>query len=108
MTQIVDSSNLRSGEKIITVYAKESSDKNLAYRKALEGDIELLQSEMSPIVQQFQNAVKGGRKNLQSDTPGVLSGAMFHATQAREIGLIDNILTLDQVVENVFVRAEYR
>lgn len=108
MTQIVDSSNLRSGEKIITVYAKESSDKNLAYRKALEGDLELLQSEMSPIVQQFQNAVKKGRKNLQSDTPGVLSGAMFYAAKAREIGLIDNIMTLDQVVENVFVRAEYR
>ena len=43
MTQIVDSRNLASGEKLITIYAEESKDKNLAYRKALDGDYRLMQ-----------------------------------------------------------------
>lgn len=108
MTQLIDPSNLKSGERVISVYAKESSDKNLSYRKALEGDFELIQSEMSPVVQQFHAAVKAGRSRLQADIAGVLSGAMFRAERAKEIGMIDNLLTLDQTVENVFARAEYR
>ena len=108
MTQFIDDSNLKSGERVISIYAKESSDKNLSYRKALEGDFELIQSEMSPIVQQFHAAVKAGRSRLQTDVAGVLSGAMFRAERAKEIGMVDNLLTLDQTVENVFTRAEYR
>lgn len=105
MTQIVDDSN---DGKVVSVYAKESTDKNLPYRNALEGNYELLQTEMSSIVQEFHTAVKTGRPTLQAGAPGVLSGAMFRAEEARKVGLIDNLLTLDATVENVFARAEYR
>ena len=71
MTQIVDSRNLASGEKVITIYAEESKDKNLAYRRALDGDYKLMQDKMSPIVMAFQTAVKDGRKALCADAPGV-------------------------------------
>ena len=108
MTQFVDDTHSSNGERIVSVYAIESPDKNLSYRKALEGDVSLLQTEMSPIVAEFHAAVKAGRRNLQSDAAGVLTGAMFRAENAKNVGLIDNILTLDATVENVFARAEFR
>lgn len=107
MTQIIDDSNSANGDKVISVYATESPDKNLPYRKALGGDFSLLQSEMSPIVKQFHAAIKSGRINLQSDAPGVLTGAIFMSEQAKDVGLVDDIRTLAESVENVFVRSEY-
>ncbi len=108
MTQIVDDRQTANGGKVVSIYAKESTDKNLSYRNALEGNYELLQTELSSIVHEFHAAVKAGRPSLQADAAGVLSGAMFRAEEARNVGLIDNLLTLDATVENVFARVEYR
>lgn len=107
MVQFIDDTNSTRGERVVSVYADESPDKNLSYRKALEGNYSLLKAEMSPIVDEFHSAVKAGRRNLKADADGVLTGAMFLAEAARNIGLIDNILTLDETVENVFIRAEF-
>lgn len=98
----------KADESVVSVYAVESPDKNLSYRKALEGDVSLLQTEMSPIVAEFHAAVKAGRQNLKSDAAGVLTGAIFRAEEAKNVGLIDNILTLDATIENVFARAEFK
>lgn len=108
MVQILDSRVNRDGEKIITIYANESTDKNLSYRKALDGDFSLIKEEMSPIVQDFHTAVKAGRENLKFDAPGVLSGAVFRAAKAIDLGLANALLDLDGTVENVFARATYK
>lgn len=105
MSQIIDNRTTASGAKVITVYAKESGDKNLAYRKALDGDYELLQTEMSPIVKQFQTVVKLHRPKLDADRKGVLTGGVFRAEDAIECGLVNAVLSLEESINNVFVRA---
>lgn len=95
----------QDGYKVHEVYARESSDKNRPYREALEGKYELLQDQLSHTVQAFHTDVKAGRSMLKSDAPGVLTGAIFFADAASEVGLIDGISTLQETVENVFVRA---
>ena len=105
MSQIIDNRTTASGAKVITVYAKESEDKNLSYRKALDGDYELLQTELSPIVKRFQTAVKLNRPKLDADRKGVLTGGMFLADDAIECGLVNAVLSLEESIENVFARA---
>lgn len=100
--------NLQTGEKIITVYADESEDKNKAVREALEGKYETLKAELSELVADFRTAVKSGRPNLQTEVEGVMTGAMFRAGKAVEIGLADGMMTLQECVENVFIRAEFK
>lgn len=103
--QLVDDRhNLQTGEKIITVYAPQSTDKNLGYRNALEGDFKILESELSDTVTEFQNQVKANRPDLDAEAQGVMSGAVFVAPKAIEIGLADGMGELDDCVTNVFVR----
>ena len=107
MAQFVDDSNTPDGNHIITIYAKESPDKNLSYRKALQGDYELAQEELSPFVTAFHEAVKKSRRRLQADADGVLTGGTFLSHQAIDVGLVDDILTLENTIQNVFIRAHY-
>lgn len=108
MACIVDNraSNPTTGAKLITVYAKESADKNKAYREALEGKYTLLQDELSPLVQEFHSSVISGRPTLQKDAKGVLSGAMFYPSEAIKLGLADAIKTLSDTIETVFALSE--
>jgi len=108
MTQIVINGENRCGDKVIAIYARESTDKNLSYRKALDGDFSLMQAEMSPIVKEFHEAVKQGRKNLKAEAPGVLSGAVFRANEAIGLNMANAMLNLEESVENVFARATYK
>ena len=86
--------NPSTGERIITVYAKESEDKN-----------SLLQDTLSPLVSEFQNAVTSKRPNLKKEK-GVLSGAMFMTHEALSLGLADARKTLAETVETVFALSE--
>ena len=100
--------NLQTGEKIITVYADESDDKNKAVRDALEGKYDTLKKDLSELVADFRTAVTSGRPNLKTDEEGVMTGAMFRADKAVVIGLADGMMTLQECVENVFIRAEFK
>lgn len=99
--------NLQTGEKIITVYADESEDKNKAVRDALEGKYDTLKKDLSELVADFRTAVTSGRPNLKTDEEGVMTGAMFRADKAVTIGLADGMMTLQECIENVFIRAEF-
>lgn len=99
--------NLQTGEKIITVYADESDDKNKAVRDALEGKYDTLKKDLSELVADFRTAVTSGRPNLKTDEEGVMTGAMFRADKAVAIGLADGMMTLQECIENVFIRAEF-
>ncbi len=107
--QIIDDTGKleKDGYKVITVYADESPDKNLAYRQALEGEYELLKKDLSHSVGQFQQDVKAGRPDIKADAPGVFTGAMFHPTEAQQLGLINGVMTLSECVENAAIRAKY-
>lgn len=83
------------GYKLHEIYADESSDKNLSFRKALEGKYEMIkEEELSPIAKKFQNAVRAARPNLK-DKPGVLTGKTFFAEEAKEIGFIDAVGSIE-------------
>lgn len=97
--------NPSTGERIITVYAPESEDKNKAYREALEGKYTLLQESLSSLVSEFQDAVTSKRPNLKKEK-GVLSGAMFMTKDALALGMADARKTLAETVDTVFALAE--
>ena len=109
LVSIIDSTaaNPTTGTKVISIYARESKDKNLAYREALEGKYSLMQDELSPLVQEFQSAVIAGRPNLKKDEDGVLSGRMFLAGKAIELGMADAVRTLSETVDAVFALSEF-
>lgn len=102
-----DREDKQTGFKVITIYAPESTDKNRPYRDALEGNPEKMQETLSKLVKVFHASVKTGRPSLKADTDGVLTGADFLAEEAVAVGLADGMATLEECVQNVFVRAEF-
>lgn len=103
-----NSQNLQTGEKVITIYADESSDKNKGIREALEGKYDTIKAELSELVSDFQAAVKAGRPDLKADAEGVMTGAMFRPAKAIKLGLADGMASLQECIENVYIRAEYQ
>ena len=103
-----DRENKQTGQKIISVYAPESSDKNRAYREALEGKYTLCQEELSELVQMFHKAVRDGRPDIKADEPGVFTGATFFTPKAVDLNLADGQMSLEDCIENVFIRAEFK
>lgn len=104
MAVFVDNSatNPITGERILVIYADESSEKNRAYREALAGKYEAVKAELNPLVEQFQNAVVSGRPNIQKEEKGVLSGAMFGTAEALRLNMADAKKTLSETIEAVF------
>lgn len=96
----------QTGIREITVYSRKSSDKNLSYRKALEGDMGPAMDELDELATRFQEAVIAGRPHLKKDADGVLTGAMFPASKAIANGMADAVRTLDETIEVVFALAE--
>lgn len=90
----------KMGMKFHEIYADQSENKNEAFRLALEGDYTKIRQEtLNPMAIRFQEEVKGKRNMLKLDTPGILSGKMFYARDAMEVGLIDDIGSIDIAVE---------
>lgn len=88
------------GIKIHEVYADQSSEKNKLYKEVLKGNYKPVKEEhLNPIAQQFIDSVKemrGAKINLKAGDP--FKGATFMATQAKEIGLIDEIGSYEQAL----------
>ncbi|MBQ8422589.1 MAG: S49 family peptidase [Bacteroidales bacterium] len=103
-----DRENRQTGEKVVAVYAKESPDKNKAYREALEGKYEVCQEELSALVHMFHKAVKDARPTIKSDEPGVFTGATFFTPKAVDLNMADAMMSLEDCIQNVFIRAEYK
>lgn len=107
--QILDNrEDKQTGFKVITIYAPESTEKNAAYRNALDGKPEKMQQELSAVVSRFHAAVKAGRPGLKAETEGILSGDDFLADAAIAAGLADGYASLAESIENVFIRSEYK
>lgn len=80
-------------------YASDSTDKNKDFREAKKGNGKLLiQSTLDPINNIFLDAVKENRGNKlnQEET---LTGKTFVSAQALEYGLIDEISSMDQIIQ---------
>jgi len=103
MMQFVDTTPIleAAGAKKHIIIADESSDKNQAFILALEGKYDLIKKEyMSPMAIQFQSDVKKMRgAKLKTETPGILSGKTFFATDAIKYGLADGMGSLMDAVQ---------
>ena len=102
-----DREDKMTGFKVVTVYAPESKDKNAAYRDALYGKPEKMEKELSRLMRHFYAALASGRPSMKTDADGVLSGGEFEAEEAINLGMADGMATIEECVQNVFVRAEY-
>lgn len=84
------------GLPVRDVYAPQSTDKNGSYRAAIDGNDTPLKNELSVIADEFIKTIRQNRAGkLTSDQ--WTTGAMFYASQAKKIGLIDGIKSFDQV-----------
>jgi ClpP class serine protease len=81
-------------------YATKSVDKNRGFREAAAGDGRMLIQEMlDPINNEFTGAVKTNRSGkLDLANEDVLTGKTYIATRAKEVGLIDNIMSFDKAI----------
>lgn len=89
--------------EIHTIYADQSTEKNLPVRNVMEGGENseaLIKAEMlNPIAEAFINAVKvnrGEKLNLSEGNPFL--GKLYMSEEALKIGLIDRIEKLEQVI----------
>lgn len=88
----------KNGYTIHTIYADESPDKNKAYRALQTGDEGPYKADLSFLVSAFQKDVKKNRVNLAADADGVLSGDIFYSEKAIANGLVDGVMTLEEVI----------
>ena len=82
------------------VYATESTNKNKAYKQAKAGNYDPLISELDTLNNIFASTVKKGRK-AAGINDAVFSGDMYFATEAKKMGLIDSIGTLQDAIKAV-------
>jgi protease IV len=81
----------KDGEELIKIYAPQSGHKNRPAEEALEGNTETYAREiLAPIAENFITHVREHRRGkLNEKAEGILSGKLFYATQAYDIGLVD-------------------
>lgn len=80
-------------ERFQFIYATQSPNKNAGERALFNGDTSELQAYVDRLTAQFHNEVKSMRSLTGNDkeVKHTLSGAMFSATEAKQLGLIDSI-----------------
>ncbi len=89
----------KQGAKVITAYATKSTDKNKNFEDLLAGKPEnYIKNVLDPITEDFHKDMKSARPNLKDD---VLSGATYKADKSLELGLIDEIGTLETAIDKV-------
>lgn len=86
------------GAKIYEEYAPQSSEKNKVWRDLKEGNNESAKEHLSIIADEFIKTMKNFRPQIKDDGK-VFKGAVYSAKQALEIGLIDEIMTLEEVLD---------
>lgn len=100
----------KEGIKIHTVYADQSTHKNLEFEKAQDGEYEPMKKNvLNPLAANFQNAVRERRAGkLDEKAEGILNGAMFFAEDAVKYGLVDGFSSLGDSIQRVIDMTEVR
>lgn len=103
----------------ITVFASQSVNKNRPQLEALDGNTELLQEELSTLQDVFEQTVRAGRVGKINESnrveitrngratqiPEVFTGTIYTGAKIIQMGLADQMGTLDDVVVYVNARA---
>ena len=98
MTLYDDTEFLKSiGIDIKSIYASESTEKNKEYRAAIDGDNEPMIEWLDKSNQMFIDHVKASRPSIKDDGL-VFKGKIYTAKEAKKIGAIDGINSLEFVI----------
>jgi protease-4 len=93
------------GLPVHEIYAEQSTEKNLGYRDAMNGDYTKIQtSDLNLIAAKFIETVQANRKgklNLSIADP--FKGDTYQASRAIEIGLIDKIGSFDDAINSALL-----
>lgn len=90
----------KEGIKITDVYADQSADKNQDYIKALKGDTSQITKLANAFNDFFLDSIIQNRDSkLTSDE--WKTGKVFFADQAKDIGLIDDIASFDELISSM-------
>jgi len=87
------------GIKLHEIYAPQSSDKNIDFKEALEGNYAKIEAELKVLADAFITSVKtlrGSRLNSTAGDP--FTGKTYFAPEAQALGLIDGICTFEQAI----------
>jgi ClpP class serine protease len=98
-TTLIDSRGAyeKVGYKLLTIYSPTSTEKNLAWREAMdEGKVERMEAELAFLDKIFMDTVKAGRPNVKEDA---LKGGMFFTDEAIAMGLCDGYATQQEAIE---------
>jgi len=83
-----------------TVYADQSTHKNIEFREAGNDNYGPLKLNLlNPLAIQFQEAVKAQRPQLNLEVEGIIAGKTFGGQDALKYGLVDSIGTMDMAVK---------
>lgn len=89
----------KMGLPVTDIYSKLSSEKNGDYLAALAGDIKPMQKRLDRIAAEFIMHVKNNRPNLKiTKDNDPTTGRMYYADKALDIGLIDGIGTMEEML----------
>ncbi len=86
------------GVKIYELYAPESTEKNKAWRALKAGDEKMVLLNLSETTTRFISDVKAFRPNINET---VFKGDVYMPEKAKELGLIDEIMTLDEIIRQL-------
>jgi len=90
----------QKGAKLHTIYSSKSEEKNKSYRELLKGNYDIyIKENLDPIVNDFINDIKNVRPGINEK---VFKGATYNPSTSLELGLIDEIGTLQTAVDKVF------
>jgi protease-4 len=100
----------KEGIKNRTIYAPESTHKNLEFEQAIAGNDEPMKNDvLSPLAKKFMETVKKKREHkLDCNAEGILNGAMFYGGDAVRHGLVDSIGTLNDSIQRTLDLIEVR
>lgn len=97
MVSLMDSTeaNAKEGYKVISIYAPQSSEKNLEVREALAGNDKPMKASLKKTADLFIGDLEASRPGINDKAK---KGAMYMAEEAIEMGLGDSIGTLQDAV----------
>jgi ClpP class serine protease len=96
------------GYKMIYINADASTDKNQDYFEALKNNYKPIRDNiLNPTNEIFLETVRNGRAGkLDTKKENSLTGKVYLADRATEIGLIDGVKTYEQVIDRAFQLAQ--
>ena len=86
------------GVKVHELYAPESTEKNKWYRDLKEGNEKTVLQNLSDTNARFISSVKAYRPDAKEE---VFKGNTYNAKKAKAMGLIDEIMTLNDIISQL-------